>query len=105
MGLQVAPTLGGTGVLAHRRAASWVSVPVGRLDRGPGDRHRLRAAEPARPASESPLRQQRVVRGEGVAISPRTVQRILARHHLKPWRCVSWIHPATPASSTRPVDH
>ena len=26
-----------------------------------------------------------VVRGEGVTISLRTVQRILARHHLKPW--------------------
>ncbi len=38
----------------------------------------------------------RVVCGEGVAISLRTVQRILARHHLKPWRYVSWMHPRDP---------
>ncbi len=37
-----------------------------------------------------------VVRGEGVVISLRTVQRILARHHLKPWRYVSWMHPRDP---------
>jgi len=38
----------------------------------------------------------RVVLGEGVVISLRTVQRILARHHLKPWRYVSWMHPRDP---------
>jgi transposase len=38
----------------------------------------------------------RVVRGEGVVISLRTVQRVLARHHLKPWRYVSWMHPRDP---------
>jgi hypothetical protein len=37
-----------------------------------------------------------VVCGEGVVISLRTVQRILARHHLKPWRYVSWMHPRDP---------
>ena len=37
-----------------------------------------------------------VVREEGVVISLRTVQRILARHHLKPWRYVSWMHPRDP---------
>jgi transposase len=37
-----------------------------------------------------------VVCGEGVAISLRTVQRVLARHHLKPWRYVSWMHPRDP---------
>jgi len=37
-----------------------------------------------------------VVRGEGVVISLRTVQRILARHHLKPWRYRSWMHPRDP---------
>jgi len=37
-----------------------------------------------------------VVRGEGVVISLRTVQRILSRHHLKPWRYVSWMHPRDP---------
>ncbi len=29
-------------------------------------------------------------------MSLRTVQRILARHHLKPWRYVSWMHPRDP---------
>lgn len=38
----------------------------------------------------------RVVRGEGVDIGLRTVQRILARHHLKPWRYRSWMHPRDP---------
>jgi transposase len=37
-----------------------------------------------------------VVRGEGVVISLRTVRRILARHHLKPWRYASWMHPRDP---------
>jgi hypothetical protein len=36
------------------------------------------------------------VRGEGVVIGLRSVQRILARHHLKPWRYVSWMHPRDP---------
>ena len=31
-----------------------------------------------------------------MVISLRTVQRILARHHLKPWRYVSWMHPRDP---------
>jgi hypothetical protein len=38
----------------------------------------------------------RVVSGEGVRISLRTVQRILARDHLKPWRFQSWMHPRDP---------
>ena len=37
-----------------------------------------------------------VARGEGAVISLRSVQRILARHHLKPWRYVSWMHPRDP---------
>jgi transposase len=37
-----------------------------------------------------------VARGEGSVISLRSVQRILARHHLKPWRYVSWMHPRDP---------
>lgn len=37
-----------------------------------------------------------VVRAENVVISLRTVQRMLARHHLKPWRYVSWMHPRDP---------
>jgi transposase len=37
-----------------------------------------------------------VVVREGVSMSLRTVQRILARDHLKPWRYVSWIHPRDP---------
>jgi transposase len=43
----------------------------------------------------------RVVRGEGVVISLRSVQRILARHHLKPWRYVSWMHPRDPKFAER----
>jgi transposase len=39
---------------------------------------------------------RQVVQGEGVVISLRTVQRILASHHLKPWRYVSWMHPRDP---------
>jgi len=38
----------------------------------------------------------RVMRGEGVTIGLRTVQRILASHHLKPWRYRSWMHPRDP---------
>jgi hypothetical protein len=38
----------------------------------------------------------RVVRDQDVTISLRTVQRMLARHHLKPWRYVSWMHPRDP---------
>jgi len=38
----------------------------------------------------------RVVTGEGVRISLRTVQRMLARDHLKPWRFRSWMHPRDP---------
>jgi hypothetical protein len=37
-----------------------------------------------------------VVTGEGVRISLRTVQRMLARDHLKPWRFRSWMHPRDP---------
>ena len=37
-----------------------------------------------------------VVRAENVVISLRTVQRMLAHHHLKPWRYVSWMHPRDP---------
>jgi hypothetical protein len=38
----------------------------------------------------------RVVCQEGVAISLRTIQRVLASHHLKPWRYVSSMHPRDP---------
>jgi transposase len=41
-----------------------------------------------------------VVRAENVVISLRSVQRMLARHHLKPWRYVSWMHPRDPTSSS-----
>ena len=37
-----------------------------------------------------------VVRREGVPMSLRTVQRILAENTLKPWRYQSWIHPRDP---------
>lgn len=37
-----------------------------------------------------------VIKQEGVTISLRTVQRMLAKDHLKPWRYVSWMHPRDP---------
>lgn len=37
-----------------------------------------------------------VVKQEGIRISLRTVQRMLAKDHLKPWRYVSWMHPRDP---------
>ncbi len=37
-----------------------------------------------------------VVRTEGIPMSLRTVQRILAENTLKPWRYQSWIHPRDP---------
>jgi hypothetical protein len=49
----------------------------------------------------------RVVSGEGVRISLRTVQRMLARDHLKPWRFRSWMHPRDPQfefKATRVLD-
>jgi integrase len=45
-----------------------------------------------------------VVRAENVVISLRSVQRMLARHHLKPWRYVSWMHPRDPTSSSSTPD-
>ena len=35
-----------------------------------------------------------------VAISPQTVQRILAANRLKPWRSHVWLHPRTPRDAT-----
>jgi len=37
-----------------------------------------------------------VVRTEGIPMSLRTVQRILAENTIKPWRYQSWIHPRDP---------
>jgi DDE superfamily endonuclease len=37
-----------------------------------------------------------VVTGEGLSISVRTIQRMLAEDTLKPWRYRSWIHPRDP---------
>jgi transposase len=34
------------------------------------------------------------------AISPQTVQRLLAAHRLKPWRSHVWLHPRTPRDAT-----
>jgi hypothetical protein len=39
---------------------------------------------------------QEVVVGEGIMVSVRTVQRILAEDALKPWHYRSWIHPRDP---------
>jgi transposase len=46
------------------------------------------------------LARQLVADGVVPAISPQTVQRILARHDLKPWRCHTWLHPRTPRDAT-----
>jgi len=37
-----------------------------------------------------------VVNGEGIGMSLRSVQRVLAENVLKPWRYRSWIHPRDP---------
>ncbi|MGH9918054.1 MAG: IS630 family transposase [Nitrososphaerales archaeon] len=42
-----------------------------------------------------------VVRTEGIPMSLRTVQRILAENTLKPWRYRSWIHPRDPHFRTK----
>ena len=42
-----------------------------------------------------------VVPAENVVISLRTVRQMLARHHLKPWHCVRWMHPRDPKLSKR----
>src|ERR1041385_7467516 len=46
-----------------------------------------------------------VVRAENVVISLRTVQRMLARHHLKPRRYASWMHPRDPNFVEEDPDH
>jgi hypothetical protein len=38
----------------------------------------------------------RVINAEGIGMSVRTVRRILAQDHLKPWRYRSWMHPRDP---------
>jgi hypothetical protein len=42
------------------------------------------------------LARQLVLEGIVAAISPQTIQRILARCRLKPWRSHLWLHPRTP---------
>src|SRR5918997_6490564 len=42
------------------------------------------------------LARQLVLDGVVAAISPQTIQRILARCRLKPWRSHLWLHPRTP---------
>jgi transposase len=42
------------------------------------------------------LARQLVIDAVVAAISPQTVQRILADHRLKPWRSHVWLHPRTP---------
>jgi hypothetical protein len=42
------------------------------------------------------LARQLVTEGIVAAISPQTIQRILARCRLKPWRSHYWLHPRTP---------
>lgn len=44
---------------------------------------------------------QEVVIGEGIMVSVRTVQRILAEETLKPWHYRSWIHPRDPDFGTK----
>lgn len=46
------------------------------------------------------LAAQLVAEGLVERISPQTVQRILARERLRPWRCHSWLHPPRPRDAT-----
>jgi len=46
------------------------------------------------------LARQRVLDEVVAAISPQTVQRILAANRLKPWRSHVWLHPRTPRDAT-----
>jgi hypothetical protein len=46
------------------------------------------------------LARQLVIDGVVAAISPQTVQRILAANLLKPWRSHLWLHPRTPCDAT-----
>lgn len=46
------------------------------------------------------LARQLVIDEVVAAISPQTVQRILAAHRLKPWRSHVWLHPRTPRDAT-----
>jgi DDE superfamily endonuclease len=46
------------------------------------------------------LAHQLVLEGIVAAISPQSIQRILARCRLKPWRSHLWLHPRTPREAT-----
>ena len=46
------------------------------------------------------LARQLVIDEVVAAISPQTVQRILAANRLKPWRSHVWLHPRTPRDAT-----
>jgi hypothetical protein len=46
------------------------------------------------------LARQLVIDDVVAAISPQTVQRILAANRLKPWRSHAWLHPRTPRDAT-----
>ena len=46
------------------------------------------------------LARQLVIDAVVAAISPQTVQRILADHRLKPWRHHVWLHPRSPRDAT-----
>ena len=49
------------------------------------------------------LARHRIREGVVTTISPQTVQRILARCRLKPWRRHLWLHPRTPRDRSRPA--
>ena len=46
------------------------------------------------------LARQRVIDEVVAAISPQTVQRVLAANRLKPWRQHVWLHPRSPRDAT-----
>jgi hypothetical protein len=88
-------------------------VPASTISRGPVGRgvfppevelHTVHLActlpeQADRPVSQwdcTELAQQLVAERIVDRISPATVQRILARHRLRPWRCHVWLHPRTP---------
>jgi transposase len=61
-----------------------------------------RPDDAGRPVSQwdsTELARQLVADGIVERISPSTVQRMLARHRLKPWRCHSWLHPRRPCDA------
>src|SRR5215207_3669085 len=107
--LESGPTWSGPGRIGIERAASPpCRIVRGRVGRGPFPPevalHMVRRAcelpeQAGRSLSQwdcAELARQLVRDGVVMAISPQTVQRMLAAHRLKPWRHHVWLHPRTP---------